>query len=106
MNANQIGLPARQQTRHLWTPLLAAVLVAMALVLGAAGIAALTARSGATGPVFVPQTINSHDHAASQPVYFPHTSLKVAAPVYFPHTSLKVAAPVYFPHTSLKVAAH
>lgn len=86
MYANQIGVPARQQSTHLWTPLLAAVLLAIALVVGAAGIAALTAKSGATAPVFVPQTINSHEHAASQPVYFPHTSLKIATPAFVPQS--------------------
>lgn len=86
MNASQIGYPARQQTTDLWTPLLAAVLLAIALVVGTAGIAALTARSGAISPVFVPQTINSHEHAASQPVYVPHTSLKVAAPAFVPQS--------------------
>ena len=64
MNAQQSTYPAHQQAAHLWTPLLAAVLLAIALIVGAAGILAMTAKSGTTSPVFVPQSINSHEHAA------------------------------------------
>ena len=65
MNAQQSTYPAHQQVAHLWTPLLAAVLLAIALIVGAAGILAVTAKSGTTSPVFVPQSINSHEHAAA-----------------------------------------
>lgn len=109
MNAQQSTYPAHQQSIHFWTPLLAAVLLAIALIVGAAGILALTAKSGTASPVFVPQTINSVDHPASVPVYVPHTSLRpavvprsfnsrehhrVALPVYVSHTSI---APVFVP---------
>ncbi len=65
MNAQQSTYPAHQQVANLWTPLLAAVLLAIALIVGAAGILAVTAKSGTTSPVFVPQSINSHEHAAA-----------------------------------------
>ena len=59
MNANSISRPINQQTANSWTPLLAAVLLSIALVAGIAGIAALTARSvSTTSPVFVPRSVN------------------------------------------------
>jgi hypothetical protein len=59
MNANSISRPINQQTANSWTPLLAAVLLSIALVAGVAGIAALTARSvSTTSPVFVPKSVN------------------------------------------------
>jgi hypothetical protein len=58
MNANSISRPINQQTANSWTPLLAAVLLSIALVLGVAGIAALSARSISTNSVFVPRSVN------------------------------------------------
>ena len=59
MNANSISRPINQQTANSWTPLLAAVLLSIALVAGVAGIAALTARSvSTTSPVLVPRSVN------------------------------------------------
>ena len=60
MNANSISRPVSQQSAHSWTPLLAAVLLAIALVIGAAGVAALTAKSSSTSPMVVPKTLTDH----------------------------------------------
>jgi hypothetical protein len=94
MNANQISYPAHQQSVHFWTPLLAAVLLAIALIVGAAGIAALTAKSGTTSPVFVPQPISVQEHATAptlQGVPFPGgvagpSQLEVANPAFVPQS--------------------
>ena len=58
MNANSIGRPISQQSAQSWTPLLAAVLLAIALVIGAAGVAALTTKSSSTTSTFVPRSVN------------------------------------------------
>ena len=63
MNANATSRPISQQSANSWIPLLAAVLVAIALVIGVAGVAALTAKSSATSSTFVLESINSHEHA-------------------------------------------
>ncbi len=53
MNANSISRPVSQQSAQSWTPLLAAVLLAIALIVGVAGVAALTAKTtSTTSPIF------------------------------------------------------
>jgi hypothetical protein len=60
MNANATSRPISQQSANSWIPLLAPVLVAIALVIGVAGVAALTARSSTTSSTFVPVPISDH----------------------------------------------
>ena len=61
MNANASARPIQQQSANSLIPLLAAILVALALVIGVAGVAALTAKStSTTSPMFVPRTIVDH----------------------------------------------
>jgi len=66
MNANSISRPINQQTANSWTPLLAAVLLSIALIVGVAGIAALTARSVSTNSVFVPKSVNISEQSGQK----------------------------------------
>lgn len=52
MNANSISRPVSQQSAQAWTPLLAAVLLAIALIVAVAGVAALTAKTTSTTSAF------------------------------------------------------
>jgi hypothetical protein len=103
MNANASARPIQQQSANSLIPLLAAILVALALVIGVAGVAVLTARStSSTSPMFVPRTIVDH---AGKDLIAPAVPVEISFPYVAGYEWVNgelhpLSAPVFVPQSN------